>query len=167
MMDENSGSGVTLIELIIVISVIGILISALGFSFQNWNASYKVESQIKEMHSDLMHARTMATCKKRVHFVKLEDAQYTIYEDTNPMPDGNNALEPAADRLTIQRTTDYGIEARLSFAHTQFRFDNDGISSHKGNIRLVSTAAPDYDCIVLFSTRINLGKWDGAECNAK
>lgn len=118
------------------------------------------------MHSNLIHARVMAMCKKRVHFVKLEAAQYTIYEDTNPMPDGNNALETATDRLALQKTTDYDIDSNLSFGHTQFKFDKDGISSHNGNIRLVSTASPDYDCIVLFSTRINMGKWDGA-CNAK
>ena len=99
--------------------------------------------------------------------MKLETAQYTIYEDTNPTPDGNNVLETGTDRLALQKTTDYTIAPNLSFGHTQFKFDNDGISSHNGKIRLVSTAAPDYDCIVLFSTRINLGKWDGADCNAK
>ena len=160
-------AGVTLIELITVISIIGVLVFALGFSFQDWNAAYKIESQIKEMHSDIMHARVSAMCKKRVHFVKLEAAQYTIYEDTNPMPDGNNTLETTTDNLVVQKTGDYTIESHLSFGHTQFKFDKDGASSHNGKIRLVSSAAPDYDCIVLFSTRINLGKWDGAACNAK
>ncbi|MDI6744206.1 MAG: hypothetical protein QMD07_02400 [Thermodesulfovibrionales bacterium] len=98
--------------------------------------------------------------------MKLEAAQYTIYEDTNPMPDGNNTLE-TTDKLVVQKTTDYTIASSLSFGDTQFKFDKDGASSHNGKIRLVSTAAPDYDCIVLFSTRINPGKWDGAECNAK
>ena len=45
----------------------------------------------------------MAMCKKRVHFVKLETAQYTIYEDTNPTPDGNNVLETGTDRLALQK----------------------------------------------------------------
>ena len=99
---KKSG-GVTLIELIIVISIIGVLVFTLGFSFQDWNAAYKIESQIKEMHSDLMHARVMAMCKKRAHFVKLEATRYTIYEDTNPMPDGNNTLETAIDTLVSQK----------------------------------------------------------------
>ena len=64
MVDENNGSGITLIELIIVISIIGVLVFALGFSFQDWNAAYKIESQIKELHSDIMRARVMAMCKK-------------------------------------------------------------------------------------------------------
>lgn len=165
---KKSG-GVTLIELIIVISIIGVLVFTLGFSFQDWNAAYKIESQIKEMHSDLMHARVTAMCKKRAHFVKLEATRYTIYEDTNPMPDGNNTLETAIDTLVSQKTPDYTIEFSLGFGDTQFRFDKDGSSSRNGRIRLVSTASPDYDCIVLFSTRINLGKWDAvnAKCNAK
>ncbi|MBI1810472.1 MAG: prepilin-type N-terminal cleavage/methylation domain-containing protein [Nitrospirae bacterium] len=160
-------AGVTLIELITVISIIGVLVFALGFSFQDWNAAYKIESQIKEMHSDIMHARVRAMCKKRAHFVKLEAAQYTIYEDTNPMPDGNNTLETEADNLVVQKASDYPIEFNLGFGDTQFRFDKDGSSSRNGRIRLVSTASPDYDCIKLFSTRINLGKWDSADCNAK
>jgi len=41
--------GITLIELIVVISIIGILAVALGFTFQGWIGKYKVERQIKEM----------------------------------------------------------------------------------------------------------------------
>ncbi|MDI6744207.1 MAG: prepilin-type N-terminal cleavage/methylation domain-containing protein [Thermodesulfovibrionales bacterium] len=58
-------AGITLIELIIVISITGVLVFALGFSFQDWNAAYKVESQIKEMPSEIMRARVMAMCKKK------------------------------------------------------------------------------------------------------
>ncbi len=79
--------GVTLIELIVVVSVIGILVVALGFTFQGWMGRYKVESQMKEMYIDLMNARARAMQRNRMSFCglylrhSLRNIQY--YEDTN------------------------------------------------------------------------------------
>jgi len=162
--------GITLIELIVVVSVIGILVIALGFSFQGWMGKYKVESQIKEMYVDLMNARARAMQRNRVHFVDLPSAQpkqYTIYEDTNTAPDGNGTLEAASDTQVLQKTTDYTIVPALAFGDTRFNFNKNGLVSHNGSIRLSSTVTPDYDCIVLFTTRINMGKWNGTDCVAK
>jgi len=65
-------NGITLIELIVVISIMGILVFALGFSFQGWMGGYKVESQIKEMYVDLMNA------EKQGPFC--EPGNHTIYD---------------------------------------------------------------------------------------
>jgi prepilin-type N-terminal cleavage/methylation domain-containing protein len=162
--------GITLIELIVVISVIGVLAVALGFQFQGWMGSYKVESQIKEMYVDLMNARAMAMQKNRMHFVVLGAKQYTLYEDTNPAPDGNETLETSSDSQVLQKTTDYDIVPALEAGVTQFSFDKDGLISDVSNgatIRFSSTVAPDYDCIELSPTRINMGKWNGTSCDIK
>lgn len=74
-------SGITLIELIVAISVVGILAAAFAFEFQGWIGGYKVESQIKEMYVDLMNARVRAMQKNRIYFVTLTTTQYTLYED--------------------------------------------------------------------------------------
>ncbi|MDP2277037.1 MAG: type II secretion system protein, partial [Nitrospirota bacterium] len=74
--------GVTLTELIVVIAIIGILVVALGFSFEGWLGKYRVESQIKEMHIDLMNTRANAMSRTRVHFFIFPNAtSYTIYAD--------------------------------------------------------------------------------------
>jgi prepilin-type N-terminal cleavage/methylation domain-containing protein len=161
-------NGVTLIELIVVVSVIGILVVALGFSFQGWMGKYRVESQIKEMYTDLMNARARAMQKNRIHFVDLPSAQprqYTIYEDTNTVPDGNGTLETASDTLVLQKNISYTIVPALAFSARRFNFDKNGLVSHNGTIRLSSTVTPDYDCIVLFTTRMNMGKWNGTTSN--
>src|SRR4030042_6482895 len=75
-------NGVTLIELIVVVSVIGILVIALGFSFEGWMSKYRVESQIKEMYTDLMNSKASAMQRNRMYFVSLTTTRYTIYEDT-------------------------------------------------------------------------------------
>ncbi len=91
-MKTMKNHGITLIELIIVISIIGILAVALGFEFTGWMGGYRVESQTKEMYVDLMNARARAMQRNRVHFVRLfiPPTQYTnMYDDTNPAPDGD------------------------------------------------------------------------------
>ena len=90
-------NGVTLIELMIAISIIAILVVALGFEYRNWMGRYKVENQIKQMHTDFMNARIRAMTMNRMHFATETANAYTIYEDTNPAPDGNGTLEIASD----------------------------------------------------------------------
>ena len=151
--------GITLIELIIVISIIGILAIALGFEFNGWMGSYRVESQTKEMYVDLMNARARAMARNRVHFVNFPNTtSYRIFEDTDPAPDGDGTLQIASDDQTLPTKT---IQYALTWGGGNIAFDNRGLVSPNGTIRVNSTMDPDYDCIVLSATRINMGKWNG------
>jgi prepilin-type N-terminal cleavage/methylation domain-containing protein len=160
--------GITLIELIIVISIIGILLIALGFSFEGWMGAYRVESQTKEMYVDLMNARARAMERNRDHFVVVNAGNYQIYEDTDedgatppPIDAGDTSiLRPDPKPLT------YPVES-TSWTGT-ITMDTRGLVSPNNTIRFnVGTNNPDYDCIVLFATRINMGKWNGASCDVK
>ena len=157
--------GITLIELIVAVSIVGILAAAFAFEFQGWMGTYKVESQIKEMYVDLLNARTRAMQKNRMHFVSLVTTQYTIYEDTNTAPNGNKTLETATpgDTLVLQKN----LNPEYSITWTTgnpVRFDTKGFIplTDTGSIRVSSSSNADYDCIVLAETRINMGKWNGS-----
>jgi len=157
--------GITLIELIIVISIIGILLIALGFSFEGWMGGYRVESQTKEMYVDLMNARARAMERNRLHVVDFPSTtQYRIREDT----DEDNV--PDTILQSFPKTVQYMLNCNGSgILATTFSFDTRGIVSPDRTLWFTSPANvnPDYDCIVLFATRINMGKMNGANCVAK
>jgi len=162
----KDSKGVTLIELIIVITIIGILVVALGFSFQGWIGGYRIERQTKEMYVDLMNARSRAMERNRDHFVVVTANNYQIFEDTNE----NGAYDAGTDTAIVgfanPKALTYPLDP-LSFAGT-VTMDVRGIVSPNNTILFnIGTNNPDYDCIVLFSTRINMGQWNGANCIAK
>ncbi|MDI6744488.1 MAG: prepilin-type N-terminal cleavage/methylation domain-containing protein [Thermodesulfovibrionales bacterium] len=161
--------GVTLTELIIVIAIIAILAVALGFSFEDWMGKYRVEAQIKEMHIDLMNTRANAMSRSRVHFVTLAATSYTIFADTNPIPDGNGTLEIALDTQLpgFPKTVQYALAWALGGGGNNIEFGTRGTITNFGTIRVINAFNADYDCIVISQTRINMGLWTGGACVAK
>lgn len=153
--------GITLIELIIVISIIGVLVVALGFSFQGWVAGYRVEVQTKEMYADLMNARARAMSRNRAHFVTLTTTSYTVYDDTNPLPDGNGTLETAGtpDTQLLAKTLDSTYPITWNdLLDTEIEFTARGLSNDDKTICSNSSADADYNCIIISTSRINIGK---------
>jgi len=163
--------GITLIEIIVVIAVIGTLVAALAFSFQGWVANYHAESQTKEMYADLMNARLRAVHKDRLHFIVVKQGHYQVYEDTdesggNAPSDRDAALwsnpksfkYPSLWEGTVIMHTNGIVSTDIGYFGATVRFnldlDGDGIQD----------MSPDYDCLVLFSTRINIGTWQGGKC---
>jgi prepilin-type N-terminal cleavage/methylation domain-containing protein len=163
----KNNNGVTLIELMIAVSIIAILVVALGFEYRNWMGRYKVENQIKQMHTDFMNTRSRAMTMNRMHFATSAANAYTIYEDRNPAPDGNGTLEIASDlRLpTYPKAVEYVIN--WTGPGNQINFDRRGMIAPAGSVHLTSTVDADYDCLTISQTRINMGKWDGANCVEK
>jgi prepilin-type N-terminal cleavage/methylation domain-containing protein len=180
-----NNDGVTLPELLVVVSIISILMLALGFEFRGWMGSYNVESEIKEMYVDMMNARANAMQKNRAYFVDLPSSnqeQYAIYEDdydaTYNTISGDSVLQIGADpntsdNLVVQKTLKHTIVPSLAAGVRRFYFNKNGESSlsdsSPNTIRISSTADPDYDCIILSQTRIKMGKWNGttSTCDLK
>jgi len=158
----KNNDGVTLIELIVAVSVVIIIIVALGFSFEGWMGGYRIESQAKEMYTDLMNARARAMERNRCHFVVVTANNYQIFEDANENCQYNAGTDTALTAFTSPKTLTY-----TSNWTGTVTMDTRGIVSPDNTIQFnIGTNTPDYDCIVLFATRINMGKWNGS-CVAK
>jgi len=168
-------AGISLIELITVVSIIGILVAAFSLSFEGWIGRYRVESQVKEMYTDFMNARASAMKRGRVHFITGSGTTYTLYEDMNPAPDGNGTLEVVSDRrfTTFPKTVKYQIN--WSGTGEQIDFNKNGMISFplledvtEGSIFLVTTNDADYDCLNISPLKVYMGKKNAAdECEAR
>jgi len=157
--------GITLVELLIVISIVVILAVALGFSFQGWMTRYNVESQIKQMYIDLMNTRIRAMQRNRMQFVSLTATGYTVYEDTSPAPDGNGTYDSGSDTQILQKN----LAKAITFtAGNPLSFNTQGLlASSEGAIQVSESTDSDYDCISLSTSRIKMGKWNGTSCDIK
>lgn len=162
---KNTQGG-TLIELVVAVSTTIILIAALGFYFHGWLDSCRAESQVKEMYVDLMEARTKAMQENRAHFVVVNADSYQVFEDTND----NSQYDAGIDKTAM--FADPKSPANVSLWTGTVSIDTRGLvrttPGPNGTIRFnAGSSSPDYDCIVLSPTRINMGKWDGATCAAR
>jgi prepilin-type N-terminal cleavage/methylation domain-containing protein len=166
--------GVTLVELLIVVSIIGLLIIAMGFSYEGWMGNYRLESQTKDLYFDLTDARTSAMTRHRMHFAILDTQQYTIIEDTNPPPDGDGVLD-AGDFQVFQKQYEYdyslGVVGAGILPQT-ITFDTRGLmqwipAQTAITFRFINTRDPDFDCIVIGQSRIWMGQFNPTTVNCK
>lgn len=161
----------SLVEIMIVIAILGIMLVVLSNSYQVWSERYRVEIEIKEVYADLMEARARALQKNRAHFVAFyaaggEYTRYAVYEDTSPGPDGNGALDNAADVKIRETSPRYGF-LTIPAGTDEIRFNRDGtVDLDAATIRVPppGTFQADYDCIALSRTRIKMGRYNGATC---
>ena len=162
--------GTTLAELVVVLAVGGTLATALGISFDGWKRGYEIESATKEIYSDLMDARVRALQRNRTHFVSLSNTRYTIFEDSNPAPDGNDTLETTEDAQVLQR--EFDVRSPITWSGSRDKtiaFTQRGLSNDNKTICIFSESKPDYDCVEVSRTRINIGKLlkqpgEGGQC---
>ena len=158
--------GFTILELLVVITIILILCAIGVMSARTWLINARVEQQIQQMYADLVNARSRAMNYNRIHFVQLNlaNSQYQIWDDTDPAPDGDGVLTPAKDTLLVSTITKIPLWVNPA-ALTLMQFDNRGVISATGTIGLTNTYKARLDCITVSPTRIRLGRWDGvANC---
>lgn len=171
--------GVTLVELLVVIAVIGVLAVALGFTYQGWMGTYKVEKAVKDVYADLLSGRAMALQRNSDFLASFWSGSYVIFQDTNGngVYTGGEAvpgLFPVGPKpMEYNMLMDGAVPAGTA-ANDTITFEPRGLITWPGafpnstkTLRMVSTVDPDYDCIVIARTRINTGKWDGTACVQK
>jgi len=157
--------GFTLIELLVVVTIIGVLSLLLGSSLQGSVGSSRIESEVKEMYSDLMQGRARAIHRDHIYFVQINagPGTYQITEDTDDdgtISVGDTTLFSAAKSLNDP----------VTWAGGTIQLSTRGVLSPTGTIRFTpgwtGGSTPDYDCLVLSQTMINMGRMNngGTTC---
>jgi prepilin-type N-terminal cleavage/methylation domain-containing protein len=164
--------GVTLIELIVVMVIIGVLIGIAAVSYQNMRQRYAIEKQVKEMYTDLMNARLRAVQHDRMQFVVFPTLTgYSVYED-GPPPDGNEGFDGTGTDLLVSSTSLLPSYSAIMSdpSLTLVKFTTKGLlsaSTPTGSIRISPTAGGEYDCVFLDKIITGMGQWNGSECVVK
>jgi type IV fimbrial biogenesis protein FimT len=188
-----SNRGMTLIELMLTISVAGILVVALAFEFRGWIGRYGVEVQTKELYTDIMNARAGALQKKRTHFVQLTGpTTYSVFEDDSDGAgeslNGDGILQPGVNCTDLNtdclleefpKTVDFDLrwDGAVIAAPRNITFTPRGLVTTNGEISVFvdrngdgdQDFFPDYGCIIIHTTRINPGVWNDTTnaCDAR
>jgi prepilin-type N-terminal cleavage/methylation domain-containing protein len=77
-MDRKKSSGLTLLELIIVLAMVGILIAIAGLNFARFSSAYRLHEATREIASDLQFARLLAVKENRDIRVVFQTDSYAI-----------------------------------------------------------------------------------------
>ena len=155
-----------MIEVLIVLAILGIVVVLAVDSFRGMGEKYRVEGEAKQLYADLMDARGRAMQRSRVCFVRFKPSGYgyETYEDTNPAPDGNNTFDSGSDTPVANVTTPHPVTTALAGGVQNFTFNRDGTATAAGHVRFPQIVNADYDCVGIGTTRLNMGKFDGANC---
>lgn len=169
--------GLTLPEVMIVIAIIGIVAAIGGYYFKDVRERYQAESQVREMHVDIMTARSRALARNRIYFVTVSlvtgtnPSTYRITEDTNES--GGTAPNAGDVDLFPSKILKYPVTAGAG----TYILDTKGIIGTPAGVIFANApkairfdtgdVSPEYDCIVIGPTRINGGKSNGGSCDPR
>lgn len=164
--------GVTLIELLVALSIVIVLAVIMGFQFTGWIKTYAVESEVKQMYTDIMNARMQAMARNNCYFAVATSTAYQFFQDTN----GNCQYDAGTDTAMPGFATAKPLAYPLVGPGGTLVMDSRGLFSNITppatiTIQVDTTTgtgvSADYDCILVSQTRINTGKMTGGVCAPK
>lgn len=136
--------GITLVELIVVVAIIGTLMTIATLQFNRYTRKAAVEAQVREMYADLMQARSQALFQKRARSVRITTTGFAIYSTTD------TSVSPAQQRT---------LKVPVTPASFTIDFETNGMTNNNGSICIQQADNPGaIDSIVVATTRIQMGK---------
>jgi prepilin-type N-terminal cleavage/methylation domain-containing protein len=155
--------GLTLIEVIIVIAIIGILMAIAIPNYHEMQTKAAIEKQTRELHSSIMSARlaAMQTKQPGALFFGPDQYIYRVYTSANyPVSTGSKIVNNVKLPYQIKKGTSL---TAFDIANDEIAFDTRGFTSN--NMTLVVTPVKyggGDNCIVVHTSRTNIGRMDNA-----
>lgn len=159
--------GFSLIELMAVITIMGILLVMATLNFSEWMRKARIEKQTRELLFDLSTARSQSIFKKKRHCITF-DASGTGYVFKRYSSENESRTAGGQDLYTKTASNSFAKADGGSLANKIFMFDTRGYAIDTGTIRInpVDSGAA-FDCVVIATSRVNIGKMEGASCAQK
>jgi type IV fimbrial biogenesis protein FimT len=151
--------GFTLVELMVVITITGILLTIATHNWTAMQTKLAIERQAKTLHADLMQVRLQSLFGKKSRSVVINGQLYKLYSSTD------TTVPPI-----VTKQLRYPVVWNSRGALT---FDAQGLTNSERTLCIVPTNDTSdinsavVDSIVVSEARINLGKRrDGEECKS-
>ena len=155
-----SRRGFSLVELLVVMTIAGILLSVVTVNWNSMQTKSGIETEIKTIHADLMEVRQQALYTKQRRSVVISGQSFKVYasDDTSVAP-------------LVTKQLRYPVAWNSSGTLT---FDTQGLANTAGSERtlcvvpssLAELNGAAVDSLVISDARINLGLRTGGACNS-
>ncbi len=153
--------GFSLVELLVVMTLIGILLAIATYNWSQMQTKSAIENQIKMIHADLMEVRLQALYTKTARVVNISDRQYKAYATTD------TTVPPVVVKQLTYPVTWTPAES------TSLTFDAQGLmNGNEKSLCILPTNdttvvnSATVDSIVISQARINLGWRKGGDCKS-
>jgi len=155
-------NGFTLVEILITITIMGILLSLATINFHDWQIKYRLDRQTAELFTDINSTRLAAIHTKKRRGIVLNPDSYALKNYSSD----NESITAG----TVQKTVSVKFELKPisggSYSDAHHLFDSRGLLYNTTGTTI--TASPfntgSNDCIILAVGRINLGKMTNGTC---
>lgn len=161
--NKPARSGFTLVEIVAVIAIIGVVMGVSALSFTSWRKKNNIESQTRELFTVFMEARNNSFMQKKAYEVVLEPNNYVLRSYSS---EGDVLGSNLRSKNLTYTLTKNGTSASVSGLAT--KFDLSGYTTTYNTIVVNPVdAAASLNCLVVYATRINMGKMNGTTCEFK
>lgn len=158
-------AGFSLLELLITMAIMGIVMSISTISFNSWTRKSHIEKQIRELFTDLSESRSRAFHEKKEFRVTFQPKSYVIKSYSSEAEPRSSGKIISNKTLTYGLTSKSGTNLDGDISDKFVEFDVRGWGTNNFTV-IVNPLDADssLNCLVIYDTRVNMGKINGTTC---
>lgn len=156
----SARNGFTLVELIVVMSIIAIVLGVAALNFSSMQKKYYIEKVANDLMADVYDLRMKAMTRKEEHSITLNSNSYVLSRGAIPF-----ATRSVESGLADKNMVPFSGATVITFDERGFTGGGD-LFGQTIVVGPVNNEA-SINCVVISNARINMGKMNGTTCEFK